>query len=412
MSAIERPLVIYAGPFAFPHGGAAARRVLGNAMSLAAAGAAVEVWSGAEAPRSAASASPQGPAVRGLGERWAEGWPRLFKHLAYALIGRRLVRALSAERRPIAAVILYSGYTPYLWRLLAWSRRSGVPVAFDAVEWYDPPHLWRWLVDPYYWNTEFAMRRLAPRVRNVIAISRRLEAHFGASGCRTVRVPPTLDVEAIAADLDDRPADAPICLAYTGRPGHKDRLGALLAALAALGEAGSRLHLVIAGVAHDELAALADVRAHRLRAMPHNVAVLGTLAHEEALAVTRRADFSVLLRPRQRFAEAGFPTKVAESLACGTPVFGNLTGDLGHHLRDGETAILVPAIDTGTIVEGLRRLLALPRERLGRMRAAARAEAERSFDYRAYAPALSDFLAHLATCRGQNRNGSNHCEQP
>ncbi|GAB5377023.1 MAG: glycosyltransferase family 4 protein [Acuticoccus sp.] len=395
----SRPLVVYAGPFAFPQGGAAARRILGNALSLIAAGFLVEVWTGAKtAP--GASDLPQGLTVRTLGERNAEGWPRLLKHLAYSLIGRGLVRALRAEARPLAAVVLYGGYTPYLWRLLAWSRRSGTPVAFDAVEWYDPPHRLRWLVDPYYWNTEFAMRRLAPRLNNAITISRHLEAHFVRSGCHTLRLPPTLDVAAVPADVALRPADAPLVLSYTGSPGHKDRLGALLAAFARLGAAGAPLRLDIAGIGEAELLALADVRAHGVRTLPANVVLHGNLSHAGALGLTRRADFSVLLRPPQRYAQAGFPTKVAESLACGTPVFGNLTGDLGHHLRDGETAILVPAIDTESVLAGLRRLLALPRGALTPMRAAARAEAEAAFDYRSAVPALAGFVANLATCRG------------
>ena len=33
-----RPFVVYVGPFAFPDGGAAARRILGNALSLVEAG--------------------------------------------------------------------------------------------------------------------------------------------------------------------------------------------------------------------------------------------------------------------------------------------------------------------------------------------------------------------------------------
>lgn len=405
----SRPLIVYAGPVAFPQGGAAARRILGNALSLIAAGFAVEVWTGAKAAPGAAEL-PQGLTVRTLGERHAEGSPRLFKHLAYCLIGRGLVRALRAEARPLAAVVLYSGYTPYLWRLLAWSRRSGTPVAFDAVEWYDPPHPLRWLVDPYYWNTEFAMRRLAPRVNNAITISRHLEAHFSRRGCHTVRLPPTLDVAAVKADTAARPADAPLVLSYTGSPGHKDRLGALLAAFAQLGEAGVPLRLHVAGIGEAALLALADVRAHGVRALPANVLLHGSLSHAAALALTREADFSVLLRPPARYAKAGFPTKVAESLACGTPVFGNLTGDLGHHLRDGETAILVPAIDTPSVLTGLRRLLSLPRGALAPMRAAARAEAEAAFDYRATVPALAGFVANLVPVEDPRRRSP--CAQP
>lgn len=397
---MSQPLVIYAGPMSFPQGGAAARRILGNAMSLIAAGFKVEVWSAQLAQAAqAAQAFVGGPTVRALGERTAEHLPRLARHAAYLGIGRGLIRALEAERRPIAAVILYSGYTPYLLRLLSWSRRSGTPVAFDAVEWYDPPHKARWLVDPYYWNTEFAMRRLAPRAGNAITISRRLEAHFTAGGCRTVRIPPTLDVEAVTPDLAERPPTRPLLLSYTGVPGHKDRLGPVIAALARLGpHAGVRL--VAAGVTGQELLALRDVRSHGIRTLPGSVTAIGRVSHADALALTRRADFSILLRPRARFAEAGFPTKVAESLAVGTPVFGNLTGDLDCHLRDGETAVVLDSPGTEAVLYGLEHIKALSPAALAAMRTAARQEAEHAFDYRAYVPAVSRFIDNLATCHG------------
>lgn len=395
MSAPPKPLVVYAGPFAFPDGGAAARRVLGNALALIAAGFDVEVWT-AQKPRPGAATHVHGIRVRALGERHSENLPRLFKHLAYLAIGRGLIRALDSDPRPIAAVILYSGYSPYLLRLTAWSRRTKTPIAFDAVEWYDPPHPLRWLVDPYYWNTEFAMRRLAQRAGNAIAISRHLETHFSRYGCCTVRIPPTLDVTEVDADVDDRGSGEPILLCYAGSPGHKDRLGALIVALARFDADGRAIRLVVAGVDAPALLALADVRAHGLKSLPACVSALGKVTHAQAIALTRAADFSVLLRPTARFAKAGFPTKVVESLAAGTPVFANLTGDLSLHLRDGQNAIIVGSIGVEAVLAGLKRLVALPRGAFAAMRRAARCEAERAFDYRIYVPALSGFIANLA----------------
>ncbi len=395
MPAPPKPLVVYAGPFAFPDGGAAARRILGNALALVAAGFDVEVWT-AQKPQLSAPTHVDGIRVRALGERKAENLPRLFKYLAYLTIGRGLIRALDAQARPIAAVILYSGYTPYLLRLTAWSRRTGTPIAFDAVEWYDPPHPLRWLVDPYYWNTELAMRRLARRTGNAIAISRHLEAHFSRGGCLTVRIPPTLDVTEIEADFGAREPGEPILLCYAGSPGHKDRLGALIAALARFDADGRAVRLVVAGVDAPALLALADVRAHGLKSLPASVSALGKVTHAQAMALTRAADFSVLLRPAARFAKAGFPTKVVESLAAGTPVFANLTGDLSLHLRDGDNAIIVGSIGAEAVLAGLERLVALPRGAFAAMRRAARSEAEHAFDYRIHVPALSGFIANLA----------------
>lgn len=53
------------------------------------------------------------------------------------------------------------------------------------------------------------------------------------------------------------------------------------------------------------------------------------------------ADFSIFVRPDRRSSHAGFPTKLAESLAAGTPVITNNTGDIGLYLKDGENGFLL-----------------------------------------------------------------------
>jgi len=128
-----------------------------------------------------------------LNERTAEHLPRFLKHLAYLTIGRRTIAWLDSLEQKPDAIVLYSGYSPYLFHLLAWARRHNVRLVFDAVEWYDPDSLLGWL-SPYQLNIELAMRFLLPRVGHVISISDYLHRYYLERGCQSVVVPPTLDV--------------------------------------------------------------------------------------------------------------------------------------------------------------------------------------------------------------------------
>ena len=72
------------------------------------------------------------------------------------------------------------------------------------------------------------------------------------------------------------------------------------------------------------------------------------------------ADFVPLLRPQiVRYAQAGFPTKVPESLSLGTPIICNLTSDLGDFIRDESEGIICRDYSIDAFVEALENALTL-----------------------------------------------------
>src|SRR5262249_52385182 len=103
-------------------------------------------------------------------------------------------------------------------------------------------------------------------------------------------------------------------------------------------------------------------------------------------------DFSVLLRPHSRYAEAGFPTKLVESLSSGLPIITNVTSDIFEYVRDLEEGAIVPGYSPAAFAQTLGRVLALPAERRQYMRAKARERARLSFDYRHHSPEIGDFI--------------------
>ena len=54
------------------------------------------------------------------------------------------------------------------------------------------------------------------------------------------------------------------------------------------------------------------------------------------------------------------PVSVLEAAACGLPIVATNVGGIPHLLRDGQTALLVPAGDAAAMAEGVRRLLTEP----------------------------------------------------
>lgn len=385
----SRPFVAYVGPFAFPEGGAAARRILGNAQSLVAAGYQVLVLSGQQAPDDEVHSLGDGIFLASTSERDAEHLPNLLRLTRYVTMGGKSRDWLDRLGAKPAAVILYSGYTPYILQLRGWCRRAGVPLIFDAVEWYTAASPLGFATSPYLWQTEIAMRVLIPRLDGVIAISRWLEDHYTRAGLRVVRVPPTLDVK--ATPVGQGSDGERLRLVYAGTPGHKDLLAAVLKAMIIVDPDGERIKLEVYGPSPDQL------KAYNLASIPHGVTAHGMVPQATAMAGVAAADFSILLRFPDKMATAGFSTKFVESLAVGTPVIATVTSDLGEYLLDSTNGLICTDAAPATVAKVLERALSLSRREKAAMRRAARHTAETGFDYRRHTDGLRR-LVEAVTC--------------
>lgn len=383
--------VIYLGPFSFPNGGAAARRILGIARALQEAKFEVKVACGQMSSHNYSSEWFEGIEVFSLNERTAERLPRQLKHLAYLTMGRKTVVWLDSLNYKPHTIILYSGYSPYLLHLLPWARTNKVRLVFDAVEWYDPASRIGWF-SPYQLNIELAMRLLLPRVGFVISISSYLNNYYIGRGCRSIVVPPTLDVFSTASRANGRELNRPLELVYAGSPGRKDLLDNIVEAVLRLYQAGHALHLSVAGITRTKFEEYSDVLKLASSDVSACIEFLGTINHAESINLVRKADFSILLRNDARYSRAGFPTKFVESFALGTPVIANLTSDLHLYLTDGETGFICKGPNPEDLELELLRALKLTSEQHAAMRLRCRALALKAFDYRAYVAPLSHLL--------------------
>lgn len=388
----RRPWIAYVGPVPFPEGGAAARRILGNAKALVAAGYEVVIVSG-QPPGEQGVNFDVAPGIRcvSTNERDAEHLPKALRYARYALMGARSRQWLDARSDLPDAVILYSGYSPYLLQFTGWARRRRIPLLFDAVEWYAAPNALRFMASPYLWNTEFAMRVLIPRLDGVIAISRALEGYYRAKGLPVARIPPLFDPIEIVASSPAPDPDGKLRLAYSGSPGRKDLIDIVLESVLDIDAGRGRVVLDIAGVSEEELRHRSPLR-RRGGILPDSLRVHGRVSHARSIQIVGQADFTLFLREVNCVSINGFPTKFVESLALGTPVITNLTSDLGDHLRDGETGLECAEPTSSALISVLNRALAIDTDARAAMRRSARAEAERAFAYHSHVESLGDLI--------------------
>lgn len=392
----RRPWIAYAGPFDFPDGGAAARRVLGNAQSFVALGYEVVILSG-QSDQYGTDLREFMPGIflASMQERSASELPRAVQLLRYTNMGRKTRLWLDAQDIPPDRVMLYSGYTPYLLQLTGWSRRRGIPVFFDAVEWYTATSALQFATSPYLWNIELSMRVLLKRLDGVIAISSYLARYYAQSGMPVALVPPTLDTGAIVPRLKSEDGSR-LVLAYCGSPGTKDLLSEIIEAVIGLDESGTRLELHIVGPDMAEVMALPALVGRCVGGLPGAVKVHGRVSHQRSLDVMRAADCSIFLRRDNRVSRAGFPTKFVESVALGTPVITNISSDLADYLVHGETGFIAPGPAANELAPILLEALETGAAARSAMRWASRQLAETRFDYRRFLQPLAKLLGTAA----------------
>ncbi|MFI1196768.1 glycosyltransferase [Micromonospora sp. NPDC020750] len=389
------PRLLALAAFRFPHGDAMSNRLLQLARSATPPGTptlVVNDWP-ADGTRPPADPSlPPGVRLISLGGGTHGPLARWLRRRARPLRVLTELRRAGVRPRDLTGV-----YLPVnLWDLTTWAvlrAATRCPVTVDVLERHDPEQFPRGRLTPYFlrhrWGL-FLVGRLADRV---IAVSETIAGHFVRRGLPTLVVPPQVDLAEHTAPVSPPPITEGVRLLYAGSAGPKDLLSVVLAGMRGLSRAErDRVHLVIAGFDRDRAASLSDLDEGLLTELADRVTFLGRVPRDRVLAELRRSHFSLLVRPLAGYAQAGFPSKVPESLAAGCPVLLNSTSDLGRYVVDGREGLVLAGPTADDVRGGLVRALALDDAAWRAMSRAARERAG-SFDYRLWAPVVSAFVA-------------------
>lgn len=275
-----------------------------------------------------------------------------------------------------------------LFFIKKYAKKYNIKLIHDSVEWYSPEQFknGRFSI-PYIikdkYNTKWIDKQFS-----VIAISSFLEKHFKSRGINTVRIPVIMDISAMPCEK--RTDKDKTVFLYAGSPGKKDYLAEIIKGFAMLPqELLTRAELQILGISKEQMTVLCGVEESVVEYMGNSLVCLGRVPREEVLKQLSGADFTVLLRSEtQRYAKAGFPTKVVESLATATPVITNLTSDLGLYLKDGYNGIISKDCSPIEFSKAVEKAITLTASEKKQMYTNARKTAEEHFDYKLYGKTL------------------------
>ena len=307
---------------------------------------------------------------------------RYGSYLFYTWRLKKVLTRLKKGRGNIEAIVCGFTMIDVLLFLKSYCRRHGIKLIKDVVEWYSPQQFKRGKMSYAYQMKDIENRVLvAPPVR-VIAISRDLERYFISRGCVTGRIPIYFDVAKLPLRVGAD--DGILRLVYAGSPGKKDYLCLMLEGLLLLTSSQRvQVRFTIVGVSESQIQMMLSLAKYKV--LQPILDIKGRVSHAEVLNVLCHADFSVLLRDAEaRYAQAGFPTKVIESLGVGLPVICNYSSDLADFLVDQENAMIVKSLSTEAFAETLTRALSLTQIEKEKMSVKARRCAESRFNIDSY----------------------------
>lgn len=287
----------------------------------------------------------------------------------------------------------------YFGRIARIARKKGIPLYVEQCEWLDLSNYKFGKFDPRYWRAD-KLRACGYRKANgIISISRLLDEHYKKLGVPSIRIPTILDVRGnkLPARSPDREK---ITVVYSGSPGvSKEYLRPVIENLAENARFRERITFHIFGPAPKTVLANIGNDETLLKAAGESVVLHGKVPQEEIAGILANADFQLFVRPDRRSSNAGFPTKLGESMAVGTPVVANDTGDIALYLKDGKNGFLLDGNTTESVKKAFVKMLTLSKEEYAGMRKNARTTAEDAFDFRTYVKEVETFLMETQEIR-------------
>ena len=293
--------------------------------------------------------------------------------------------------------IFYSSRNGLASFFLSYARTTGVPVLYNHVEW----HLLSMFSGKFgifsFFQNRFELRFVLNRIHNIVAISSFLQHYYDRKNCHTIRIPTIINLDNYPAD-EAWPDNEKLVLAYAGKPGKKDAILNVVSAIRMLESEGERVEFRLYGITEQEILAMGGLSQTDKALVGKQVLCKGRIPYEQVQSELKKADFTILLRKNWRNANAGFPTKIGESMASSVPVIANLTSDIGLYLHDGVEGLVCADETPASCAQALRRALCLTREEKTAMRIMARKQAENAFNYKTYVEEMRRYLDDVIMC--------------
>ena len=376
----DNATIIYVGNFDYPNGNAAGKRVHGNIEAMKKAG----YKTACLCFRDGDNNGKIDHTVLDSTDRYTIPYTAGFARLNSKLPNDAFLFVLNNhEKDGIKAVIMYNslGTTDFNSFVIKECKRRNIRVFYDIVDYFDTPQktrFLRYLMIKRELDRKF--RKVLPQCDGWIAISTYLREKM-SDPAKTIVVPP-LSVKRVEKSI--RHSSEAISFSYAtyvhskNRPisQWKDRVDAYVDVFVKVKEIKTKRPFIINFMGFDKQEMIEvfpeDIReeySRKIDSLDPYIKYHGRMDNDKVQQVIEKSDFTILLRDSKTCNNAGFPTKVSESISLGVPVVVNPTSDIAEYIKDGVNGVILPPpSDIDGIVEKIVEILNMSDDELQNLR--------------------------------------------
>lgn len=226
-------------------------------------------------------------------------------------------------------VIAYNYPGIALGKIKRYCNSHNIRCYADATEWYqikDGNFLYRIIKTI---DTSYRMRIVHKKMDGIIAISRFLYDYYKGY-TKTVMIPPTVDITDSKWNTLVKKETKETSFVYAGAPSvQKEKLDLIVSAMERA-SVDHKIHMNILGINEQQFRQMYSWNKN----LSWRIKFWGRVEHNKAIEIIKRSDWSIIIRDNNFVVRAGFPTKLVESISCGTPVIINRFSNVEDYLED------------------------------------------------------------------------------
>lgn len=380
----NKNIVVYIGGFDLPDKNAAAQRVLTNSKLFVDLGYEVYLF-GLSKSKSVFTYS------RSIKCENLHRPESLTKWCRYLLTTKTIKNKIFKIKPSL--IIAYNYPAIALISLRKLCKSMNIKLIADCTEWYQAEGniLYKCIKSI---DTALRMRYAHVKIDGVIAISSFLNNYYISRNCKTILLPPLVDLKEKKWHIRDNDRDSSkkkdeIQLLYAGTPGkgNKDRLDMIIMAMSKM-SLTKPISFNIIGI--DENTFRKNFR-YKYE-IPKFVNFHGRQSHCFVLNLLSKSDFQIFIRQNNLINTAGFPTKFVEAISCGVLVLTNLSSDIKEYLVDGINGFILNTASIESLKKSLEDVVNMPKSSIDKMKGNLKCDV---FDYRKYTTQMLEFISSI-----------------